>query len=102
MKLLLEFLRLFAEIWRSGVKILRSGAETLLHQDLKQIFEMTKLSEVVHTEALRETLILRGTNEGQYICPILQLHLSLAQGNQHKAKMNARNLSRKALKGMPV
>ena len=81
MKVLLELLRLFAEIWRSRVKIIRCRAETLLQQNLKQIFEMTELSEVVHTEALRETLILRGTNEGHYICPILRLHLTLAQGN---------------------
>ena len=51
--------------------MIRSRAETLLHQNLKQIFEMTELSEVVHTEALRETLNLRGTDEGHYICPIL-------------------------------
>ena len=81
--------------------MIRSRAETLLHQDLKQIFKMTELSEVVQAEALRETLILRGINEGHYICPILQLHLSLAQGNQ-KTKMNAFSRTPKALKGMPV
>jgi hypothetical protein len=84
------------------VKIFRGRAETLLLQNLQQIFEMTKLSVVVHTGALREALILRGTDEGHDICPILLLHLSLAQGNQQKNKMNACTRTRKALKGMPV
>ncbi len=59
---------------------------------------MTELSEVVHAEALRETLILRGTNEGHYICPILQLHLTLAQGNQRN-KMKASNQNAKSPQG---
>ena len=45
---------------------------------------MTELSEVVHTETLRETVILEGTNDGHYICTIFQLHLYLAQGNQQQ------------------
>src|SRR6266567_4968028 len=81
MKLLLELLRLFAEIWRSGVKMIRSRADTLFNQNLKQIFKMTELGEVVHVEALRVTLNLKGTNEGHYSCPILKLNLTLAQGN---------------------
>jgi hypothetical protein len=82
LKSLLELQGLFAEIGRSGVKMIRSGAETLLFQNLKQISKMTELSEVVHAEALRVTLNLKGTNAGHYICPILQLHLTVAQGNQ--------------------
>jgi hypothetical protein len=89
MKVLLELLPLFVNIWRGGVKILRSRAETLFHQNLQKILEMTELSKVVHTEASRKTLILRGTKEGHDICPILLLHLTLAQGNQQKSNMNA-------------
>ena len=63
---------------------------------------MTELSEVVHVEALRVTLNLKGTNEGHDICPILELNLTLAQGNQQQTTMNARNRTRKALKVMPV
>jgi hypothetical protein len=80
------------------VQLIRSGAEALLLQNLKQISKMTELSEVVHTEDLRETLNLKGTNEGHYICPILQLNLTLAQGNQ-KANMKASNLNAKSPQG---
>jgi hypothetical protein len=33
-------------------------------------------------EALRVLLNLKGTNAGHYICPMLQLNLTLAQGNK--------------------
>src|ERR1035438_5972193 len=102
MKVLLELLHLFADIWCGGVKNFGGRAETLLLQNLQKVSEMTELSVVVHTGALRETLNLRGTDEGHDICPILLLHLTLAQGNQQQTKMNACNRTRKALKGMPV
>ncbi len=62
--------------------LFRYGAETFLLQDLQEIFKMAELSTVVDTEDLRETLILRGTNEEHYFCPILLSHLTLARGNQ--------------------
>jgi len=95
MKVLLELLSLLVDIWRGGVKILSSRAEILFQQNLQKIFEMTELSKVVHTEASRKTLILGGTTEGHDICPILLLHLTLAQGNQQnqyeRASSNAKS-----------
>ena len=76
----------------------RSRAETFFQQNLEQIFKMTELSEVVHVEALRVMLNLKGTNAGHYICPILELNLTLAQGNQ-KTKMKASNLNAKSPQG---
>jgi hypothetical protein len=59
---------------------------------------MTELSEVVHVEALRVTLNLKGTNEGHYIFPIFELNLTLAQGKQ-ETKMKASNLNAKSPQG---
>jgi hypothetical protein len=52
-------------------------------------------------EALRVLLNLKGTNAGHDICPILQLNLTLAQGNKETI-INACSRTQKALKGMPV
>ena len=76
----------------------RSRAETFFQQNLKQIFKMTELSEVVHVEALRVMLNLKGTNEGHYICPIFELNLTLAQGNQRN-KIEASNMNAKSPQG---
>jgi hypothetical protein len=102
MKVFLEFQCLSLDIRRSCVKLFCSRLETFLFQNLQDKFEMTELSVVVHMGALRDTLSLRGADDGHYICPILLFHLSLALGNQQETKMNACNRTRKALKGVPV
>ena len=61
--------------------LFRYGAETFLLQDLQEIFKMAELSTAGITGDLRETLMLSGTSEEHYFCPILLSHPTLAQGN---------------------